>query len=523
MRGLPPARSPGRSAVHAGMVVAVLLASPAFAAPGPPRTRCIDLCESTWTDYTVNGIVAPCVVDNDVAVYDQAVIDCAVLPVEVRTHDLSITDGYFVLKAATLTVKDGHAIRALCQAGTAGDHGFRVEVPGSITVANTGKLEANCGLQNGAAGTIDLVAGGAVSVTGTNALEAKATGLHGAGGHIGIRARGALTLGVPVDASGSIVLQNSVAPGGSITASGQAVNVSAGLYAKARASRGGTIALAAEEALWIGVGGDVDASGTTGSGGDGGEVSLQAGGTLTCGRPIKAGGGSGTGEGGKVDLYGESVEVTRSITTSSGSAGGDVTIESRAGKLRVIGDASLTLDLHRNSNNPGDGGTASLRSLGNDVVLGSTVTIDAAGGGSGADGGTVELAGVHVILPSGSKIDVRRGTGTASGGTVVLETADTMTLAGTILADTTNGGSIVFRYRTTAPTPGAGVGCPCESYADSTIAEPCGDGMVGTVLEDCEPDDLNGVTCQTVPGHAFTGGTLACSSTCTFDTSGCTP
>lgn len=48
----------------------------------------------------------------------------------------------------------------------------------------------------------------------------------------------------------------------------------------------------------------------------------------------------------------------------------------------------------------------------------------------------------------------------------------------------------------------------------------CGNGQIEGD-EVCDQTNLNGLSCATVPGD-FTGGTLACSSTCTFDTSQCT-
>ena len=48
--------------------------------------------------------------------------------------------------------------------------------------------------------------------------------------------------------------------------------------------------------------------------------------------------------------------------------------------------------------------------------------------------------------------------------------------------------------------------------------EACGDNVIqGT--EDCDGADLGGATCTTL---GFSGGTLACASDCTYDTSGCT-
>jgi hypothetical protein len=48
----------------------------------------------------------------------------------------------------------------------------------------------------------------------------------------------------------------------------------------------------------------------------------------------------------------------------------------------------------------------------------------------------------------------------------------------------------------------------------------CSDGVVNQPSEQCDGADLDTETCQTV--GPFTGGTLACTSACTFDTSGCT-
>ncbi|MDR0965116.1 MAG: hypothetical protein LBM75_01175 [Myxococcales bacterium] len=40
--------------------------------------------------------------------------------------------------------------------------------------------------------------------------------------------------------------------------------------------------------------------------------------------------------------------------------------------------------------------------------------------------------------------------------------------------------------------------------------------------EACDGANLNGKTCETLPGSSFTGGVLSCSSSCAFNTSGCT-
>lgn len=58
----------------------------------------------------------------------------------------------------------------------------------------------------------------------------------------------------------------------------------------------------------------------------------------------------------------------------------------------------------------------------------------------------------------------------------------------------------------------------CTNDLDACQAEPvCGDGIV-EAGEDCDVGTLNGATC---PTEGFAGGTLACGTGCTFDTSGC--
>jgi hypothetical protein len=49
----------------------------------------------------------------------------------------------------------------------------------------------------------------------------------------------------------------------------------------------------------------------------------------------------------------------------------------------------------------------------------------------------------------------------------------------------------------------------------------CGDGIVNAT-EECDGTNLGGATCATIPG-GFAGGTLACTASCTRDTSGCVP
>jgi hypothetical protein len=61
----------------------------------------------------------------------------------------------------------------------------------------------------------------------------------------------------------------------------------------------------------------------------------------------------------------------------------------------------------------------------------------------------------------------------------------------------------------------------CELDLSGCLPDPfCGDHHVNQPAEDCDGADLDGQTCQTV--GAFTGGDLACTAGCLFDTTGCT-
>jgi hypothetical protein len=68
-------------------------------------------------------------------------------------------------------------------------------------------------------------------------------------------------------------------------------------------------------------------------------------------------------------------------------------------------------------------------------------------------------------------------------------------------------------------TPPADAGQePCEAGAEDCTSSPvCGNGVV-ELQEDCDGNSLEGETCY---GQGFSGGALACSTACSFDTSAC--
>jgi hypothetical protein len=499
-------------------VLGVVLPAVGFAAGGGP-TGCVHLCQARWLAHVGGGGSGPCVVDSDVAVVPGSVIDCETLDVHVTAAStgLSVQDGHFVLKANSLLVQgQGRKVLATCS-GATGQHGFRVQVIDDVVVTSDGEIGASCPTGGG---SIEIDAGGDVTFGGNKNVKANGTAAGGPGGRIVVRAGGVLTASVPVEATAESATGS--AAGGAIDLRGASVTIQAGLLARGQANRGGQIEIAAPGGVVIATTGTVDAS-SPGSDGDGGTIGIESGGTVLLSRPMKAEGGAGDGSGGTVGIEGERVVLDHDIRTSSDLAGGEISLESRGGPLEIgAGGAGVLLDLKRDSNNPGDGGTVTLRSRGNAVVLGSAVTVDASGGGAGGSGGTVAVAGVTITTAAGSSIDATPG-GTGSGGDVLVTARDQMTLGGVIDAETAGDGTIALVYRTTPPTVGSGVACPCETIQDASLPAPCGDGIRREGHELCDGSDVGAATCAGI-GGGFTGGILGCLGTCQqYDTAGCTP
>jgi len=83
-------------------------------------------------------------------------------------------------------------------------------------------------------------------------------------------------------------------------------------------------------------------------------------------------------------------------------------------------------------------------------------------------------------------------------------------------------GCCLDQWWTPPPTPkGLVFGDPtCTACEPQYRCHRCGDGVVNS-SEACDGTNLGGATCGSVPG-GFTGGTLACTPSCRFDTSACT-
>jgi hypothetical protein len=517
--GHPPA---SRSLAPVVLSLLLLAASGAQANPGGGPTGCVHLCPAVWTNYVLYGTIANCVVgigvsstppyNRDVAVIPGSTIDCGPLEVHVTQYDLTVTEGGFLLLGKRVLVSgSGNRIAGLCS--TVYDkHGFRLVTTNGIDVTSGGELTTTC--QQGG-GYMELRTDTNVTLGGS-ALTANAQ--YGPGGEVVIRADGNITVTSAIEARNTST--SGYYEGGGIVLDGKDVTIQASLSATGTNKPGGRIHVDASGNLTVNTGGTIDASGAQ-SDADGGEIKLEANGTLVTSRPIKAQGAGATSYGGAISIVGSAVDVDNDVKANGGKSGGSIEVESRGGALRIANAASapITLDVTRSSNNAGDGGDLSVRSRGGDVSLTSYADLNASGAGSGS-AGSIEVAGVGITAATSSSI---RADSSASGegGDVIIRARGPLTLSGAVTA--TNGGYVTILHRDANPSTG-GVTCPsstCDLTRDQWMPAPCGDGIKRAGVEQCDGPDLGGATCQSIGG--FSGGTLACSSTCTFNTSGCTP
>jgi len=491
--------------------------SMAHAATGGGPTGCVNLCDE-WIDYVTNGTIAPCVVDADVTVLDGSVIDCEELPVHVTGGSLlGEADARFHLKAASVWVSGAtHQISAACAASGEVRHGFTLETPGDIVVDGGGRLTASC---DRGGGEIDLVAGGAVtSGIGANAITANGTDANGPGGTVTIRAGGAVTLREPIEARNAAT--TGAADGGAVAiqANGD-VAIRGGIDVTGTATEGGRVHVDTEGAIIVELDGTLDAS--AGGSGDGGEIALRANGPITVRRPIKVRGIGATASGGDVSIDGSSVEASHEIIAAGGAGGGSITLESRGGKVRIgTWTATALLDVTRSSNANGDAGQIDVRSSGANIELGALADLDARGT-SGGGGGLVELSGVGLVVDSVARVRTG-GAGSGTGGAITLQGRGAITLSG--LVDAGVDGHAAIIHRLTGPTLG-GLTCPsstCSLVYRPSLPASCGDEILREGVEQCDGPDLGSQDCTTI-GGGFSGGTLACSASCVFDTNGCLP
>lgn len=520
----PVARSARSLRVAAvGVLLGVaLVTGTGRANPGGGPTGCVHLCPSVWNAYVLYGTLAPCVVgigvsstppyDRDVAGIPGSTIDCGPLEVHVTQYDLTVTDGGFLLLGKRVLVSgSGNRIAGLCNTSYT-KHGFRLVTTNGVDVTSGGELTTTC-TQGG--GYMELRTDTNVTLGGSTMT---ANAQSGPGGEVVVRAKGNITVTSAIEAKNTGT--SGYYEGGGIVLNGKDVTVQASLSATGTNKPGGRIYVDASGNLAINSGGTIDASGTQ-SGADGGEIDLEAQGTLVTSRPIKTQGAGTTSYGGAITIVGSAVDIDNDVKANGGKSGGSIEVESRGGALRIANAASapITLDVTRSSNNAGDGGDLVVRSRGGDVTLTSYADLNASGSGSGS-GGSIELSGVGVTAATSSSVRADASSG-GSGGSVIVRARGALTLSGAVTAS--NGGYVTVLHRDPSPSTG-GITCPsstCDLTRDQWMRAPCGDGIKRAGVESCDGADLGGATCQSV--GSYSGGTLTCSSTCAFDTSGCTP
>lgn len=137
------------------------------------------------------------------------------------------------------------------------------------------------------------------------------------------------------------------------------------------------------------------------------------------------------------------------------------------------------------------------------AATGSVTTVNATGGGSGANGGSSGSgSGALADSSGGSEMGEECGNGIIEGG----EACDGNMLADAACTDFGfDGGSVVC-------------GSECVVLTDGCSS--CGDGNVA-LMEVCDGNDLGGETCVSL---GFGGGALACDTDCSaLNTGGCVP
>ena len=327
---------------------------------------------------------------------------------------------------------------------------------------------------------------GALSITGAASVSLQtgaviqAVDKEGFGGVVSIRSAGPVTIAVNAKVNTSANLD-----GGFIDIEAQSddLNVLGLLQAKASNSDGGDVALAASDgSVTVGSGGIIDASAPSNgdfngggsvditasdgislsgtidlTGGDGGDLSAQAEGSIVIAADGNVDGSANDrgGQGATLELTaGVGVQVAGTITASAlkgddvngGGAGGEVTITTTTGNV----DIGSELDA-RGSKPDGDGGVVTVEA-GLDLTVSAPVLAGIDGGGFA---GSVSLsAGGRTSIAS--TLDVHADD---AGGTIDIETGDTLTVQGTLLADGTGpqgeGGTNMLRACTLNVVHGA--------------------------------------------------------------------
>lgn len=320
----------------------------------------------------------PCVLARAVDVTPGSILDFGARAFRIAPNGrLSAGAGdTLVIRARTITLQPGALIRGPITVAVGVT--IRIETTQDILIQRSGQTRARIEVQGRtSAGLIELT-GRNVDLAGE--LRADGTTIDASGGEVEIAAAGALTMTGDINASGGLAGSGGsvgITTGGALVASG--IDVSGG-------SDGGFLTLTSGGALTTT--GVLNASGTAGESA-GGDVTLDAEGTVVIGARIAAQGtGSltGGGIGGDVTISADgNVLVNERIETFAGGPDGE------AGFINITAGADLTQTQPIAAHGPGPNAGAGEIDLVAGAVLNLNALVDVHGATAGAmtgQGGT---------------------------------------------------------------------------------------------------------------------------------------
>ena len=388
---------------------------------------------ATTADDLCAASADPCRVTRSISVTPASEIDFGTRSLIIANRGaLELQSGTMTLRAAALTVESGGMLLARGSA----------QEPGGKLVALAGVITLN--------GTVDAsgAPGGVVMLTSTGPLtlaaplEVRSRGSDSGGGSAELRG-----VDISINAAGRInALGGGDDFGGDIdVAATRALNIAGNVDASG--GEGGVISLAAGGALSVAANFTVKADATA-SGGSGGEITLAADGVVTMDGELSANGRNGSadtgaGDGGSIDVTGSAIAVPRTAARlnaaagSSDGVGGDIDLISTTGAI----DCQGRLEAH-GPGVDGSGGSITLDAVGAVSVGG---IFNAGGGRDG--GGDIDLLGGGDLMVSATASLSVAGTSSGDGGDIDADTDGNATLRGELIADGGpteggNGGSV---------------------------------------------------------------------------------
>lgn len=396
--------------------------------------------------------------------------------------------------------------------GSAGS--IDIEATGSILVS--GVLDASATGEDSTGGTIELIAGGSVSLLRDVAFGASGPGSWG--GTFAVEAGG------PVSITGAL-LGPGTGQGGEVTISSLAavaLSKRVDLAGGAPDGAGGALSLVADGDVSLAQVTAGGGSGSDGSCGDGGVVTIDAAGAIALGGPLQLPGGSDCSGGSLAATAGKTFTQSSaaSLVATGGWSGGEV-------EIRAAGATTL-----RNFDLSGRDGGGSFDVLATEGAIELQGVVDATGSGTDGTPGAIVVQGCQVSVAATSRLLATGDFHLEPYGRIRLVAGGPLVVAGILRAEWSN--ELVVR----SGSPTFGVGSQV-SPAPTTRVDPvlpscvqlavCGDGVLdpGEACDDGgnAPCDGCSSTCDRV--DAVCGdGTPECGEACddgnSLDGDGCT-